>query len=139
MTEPRGFLVDSNVMLDIITGDPVWGEWSAQALADAMRRGEVWIDPIVYSEVSLAFDTIDALDDAMPADALRRAPLPWAAGFLAARAHQAYRRRGGTRTATLPDFYIGAHAVVDRLVLVTRDARRYRAAFPELPLVAPAT
>jgi predicted nucleic acid-binding protein len=71
--------------------------------------------------VSLAFDTIDAMDEALPADALRRAPLPWAAGLLAARAHQAYRRRGGTRTTTLPDFYIGAHAVGDRLVLVTRD------------------
>ncbi|MCU1408895.1 MAG: PilT protein [Microbacteriaceae bacterium] len=139
MTEVRGFMVDSNVLLDIITDDPLWGDWSARALADAMRRGEVWINPLIYSEVSLAFDTIDAMDDALPIDALRRAPLPWAAGFLAARAHQAYRRRGGTRGTTLPDFYIGAHAVVDRLVLVTRDARRYRTAFPGLPLVAPAT
>jgi predicted nucleic acid-binding protein len=139
MTDVRGFMVDSNVLLDIITDDPLWGDWSARALADAMRRGEVWINPLIYSEVSLAFDTIDAMDDALPVGALRRAPLPWAAGFLAARAHQAYRRRGGTRATTLPDFYIGAHAVVDRLVLVTRDARRYRTAFPGLPLLAPAT
>lgn len=137
MTDARGSLIDSNVLIDVVTDDPVWGDWSAHVLAEAMRRGEVWINPLIYSEVSLAFDTIDALDEALPMDFIRRGPLPWAAGFLAARAHQAYRRRGGTRATTLPDFYIGAHAVVDRLVLVTRDARRYRTAFPELRLIAP--
>lgn len=137
MTDARGSLIDSNVLIDIVTDDPVWADWSAQVLAEALRRGEVWINPLIYSEVSLAFDTIDVLDEALSMDFIRRSPLPWAAGFLAARAHQAYRRRGGTRAMTLPDFYIGAHAVVDRLVLVTRDARRYRTAFPELRLVAP--
>ena len=137
MTESRGFLVDSNVLLDIITRDPVWSDWSENALADALRRGEVWINPIVYSEVSLAFESIAAEDAALPSDTLRRSQLPWAAGYLAARAHQAYRKRGGTRATTLPDFFIGAHAVVERLTLVTRDARRYRTAFPGLPLVAP--
>jgi len=137
MTESRGFLVDSNVLLDVITRDPVWSVWSEDALAGALRSGEVWLNPIIYAEVSLAFATIAAQDAALPPDTLRRAPLPFAAGFLAARAHQAYRNRGGTRATTLPDFFIGAHAVVDRLTLVTRDARRYRTAFPGLTLVAP--
>jgi predicted nucleic acid-binding protein len=135
--ESVGYLVDSNVLLDVITGDPLWSEWSASALADAVRSSVAVINPIVYSEVSLAFDSIAALDAALPADRLRRDPLPWVAGFLAARAHRAYRQRGGTRVSTLPDFYIGAHAVVRRLTLVTRDARRYRTAFPGLTLVAP--
>ena len=129
--------MDSNVLLDVITRDPVWSVWSEDALAGALRSGEVWLNPIIYAEVSLAFATIAAQDAALPPDTLRRAPLPFAAGFLAARAHQAYRNRGGTRATTLPDFFIGAHAVVDRLTLVTRDARRYRTAFPGLTLVAP--
>ena len=137
MAESRGFLIDSNVLLDIITQDPLWSTWSEAALAEAARAGEVWINPIVYAEVSLAFASIAAQDAALPPKTFRRAPLPWPAGFLAARAHQAYRSRGGTRTTTLPDFFIGAHAVVERLTLVTRDARRYRTAFPDLPLVAP--
>lgn len=132
-----GYLIDSNVLLDVITEDPVWAEWSTRALADAVRSSVVWINPIVYSEVSLAFDSMDALNAALPADRLHRDALPWSAGFLAARAHRSYRRRGGTRVSTLPDFYIGAHAVVRRLTLVTRDARRYRTAFPSLSLIAP--
>jgi len=137
MAEPVGFLVDSNVLLDIITQDGDWSEWSEKALANALRRGNVWINPIIYSEVSLAFNSIAAADEALPSDVLRRAPLPWSAGYLAARAHLAYRKRGGVRTSTLPDFYIGAHAVVERLTLVTRDERRYRTAFPSLSLLSP--
>lgn len=132
-----GYLVDSNVLLDIITDDPIWADWSSQALARAVRHSAVWINPLVYSEVSLAFDSLPALDEAIPSDVIRRADLPWSAGFLAARAHQAYRKRGGTRATTLPDFYVGAHAVVQRLTLITRDARRYRTAFPGLRVVSP--
>lgn len=137
MTDPRGYLVDSNVLLDILTEDPDWYEWSSRAIASAASIGEVNINPIVYSEISLAFDTVDALDATIDATVLRRMPLPWASGFLAARAHQAYRRRGGSRESTLPDFFIGAHAQVSNLTLITRDARRYRTAFPELRLIAP--
>jgi predicted nucleic acid-binding protein len=137
LTEPVGFLLDSNVLLDVITEDPAWAEWSATAIAQAIRSGPVFINPIVYAEVSVRFESIAELDDRMPTSTLRRAPLPFAAGFLAAKAHEAYRRRGGTRTRILPDFLIGAHAVVESLTLVTRDARRYRNAFPSLRVVAP--
>ncbi|WP_349904088.1 type II toxin-antitoxin system VapC family toxin [Parafrigoribacterium humi] len=132
-----GFLIDTNVLLDIATADPIWAEWSAGALAHGIRTGPVYINPLIYAEASVGFSGIDEIDERMPAHILRRAPLPYAAGFLAARAHQAYRRRGGTRVATLPDFYIGAHAVVENLTLVTRDVRRYRTAFPTLRTLSP--
>lgn len=133
----RGFLIDSNVLIDIISADHDWSAWSESALAKAARLGPVHINPIIYAEVSRAYLDISTLDAALPSADLRRAPLPYAAAFLAGKAHAAYRRRGGTRMATLPDFFIGAHALVDRLTLVTRDPRRYRHAFPDLRLVAP--
>lgn len=132
-----GFLIDTNVLLDIATNDPAWAEWSAGALARSIRTGPVYINPLIYAEVSVGFGDIEEIDERMPAHVLRRAPLPYAAGFLAAKAHQAYRRRGGSRVSTLPDFYIGAHAVVENLTLVTRDVRRYRTAFPTLRMLSP--
>ncbi|HEY5222044.1 MAG TPA: type II toxin-antitoxin system VapC family toxin [Microbacteriaceae bacterium] len=137
MTDTSGFLIDSNVLLDVITADPVWQLWSSRALASALRSGAVFINPIIYAEVSMGYDRIEELDARLPLAVIRRAPLPFAAGFLAAKAHQSYRRRGGVRTAALPDFFIGAHAAIDGLALVTRDARRYRTAFPRLKIVAP--
>jgi predicted nucleic acid-binding protein len=134
---PNGYLIDSNVLLDVITVDPMWAEWSGAALANAVRGGPTFLNPLIYAEVSAGFDDIRELDERMPAHVLQRAPLPYEAGFLAAKAHLAYRRRGGSRAATLPDFFIGAHALVDDLVLVTRDARRYRTAFPGLQLIDP--
>jgi predicted nucleic acid-binding protein len=137
MTESAGYLIDSNVLLDVITEDAVWYSWSSGVLADAVRTGAVMINPIVYAEVSVGYERIEELDARLPAAVIRRAPLPFAAGFLAAKAHQSYRRRGGTRTTTLPEFFIGAHAAIERLTLVTRDARRYRTAFPSLVIIAP--
>ena len=137
MSAGERFLFDSNVLLDVITNDPVWSEWSSDALASAARTGATYINPIIFAEVSVGYDDLAELDARLPATVLRRAPLPYEAGFLAAKAHAAYRRRGGTRATTLPDFFIGAHAVVDGLTLVTRDARRYRASFPTLRLIAP--
>ena len=131
------FLIDSNVLLDVVTDDSEWSAWSDAALADASRAGVVGINAIIYAEVSVRFDDLRALDDALPTTVVRRLPLPFPAGFVAAKAHQAYRRRGGTRMSTLPDFYIGAHALVSGLTLVTRDPKRYRTAFPTLKLVAP--
>ena len=137
MPEHPGTLVDSSVLLDVSTQDPVWFDWSSAALANAVRSGPVLVNPIVYAEVSVGYHRIEDLDDALPADIFRREPLPYIAGFLAGRAYRDYRRRGGTRTSPLPDFFIGAHAAVSALTLLTRDAGRYRTYFPTVPLVTP--
>ena len=130
-------LVDSNVLLDIATDDPRWSSWSSRALADAANEGALVINPIVYAEVSISFDTIEELDEAVPPDVFVRTPLPYDAGFLAGKAFINYKRRGGARTVPLPDFYIGAHAAIDGHRLLTRDARRYRSYFPTIALIAP--
>jgi predicted nucleic acid-binding protein len=130
-------LVDSNVLLDILTEDEEWLDWSSAQLAEAARIGLLVINPIIYAEVSTRFDRIEDLDDALPADYYRRAPLPWEAAFLAGQCFMAYRRRGGSRRSPMPDFYIGAHAALAGLTLLTRDAKRYRSYFPTLRIVAP--
>ncbi|MEX1043354.1 MAG: type II toxin-antitoxin system VapC family toxin [Acidimicrobiia bacterium] len=130
-------LVDTNVFLDIATRDPEWYDWSSSALAHAADRNVACINPIIYAEVSLAFDSIERLDTALPPDLYQRRPLPYAAGFLTGRAFADYRRRGGTKTTPLPDFYIGAHAAVEGLDLLTRDSRGYRTYFPTVRLIAP--
>ena len=132
-----GTLVDSNVLLDIFTEDARWGEWSTSALADTAEVGPLYINPIVYAEVSVRFSRVEDLDDALPPGEFRRAALPWAAGFLAGKAFVSYRRKGGAASAPLPDFFIGAHAAVDGLDLLTRDARRYRTYFPTVRLLTP--
>ena len=130
-------LVDSNVILDVVTDDQEWGDWSAAMLSRAAQEGRLVINPVIYAEVSCRFTRIEELDAALPADYFTREPLPWAAAFLAARAFVSYRRRGGIRPTPLPDFFIGAHAAVAGLTLLTRDARRYRTYFPTLRIVAP--
>ena len=130
-------LVDSNVLLDLVTDDPRWAAWSSQALASCLDRGRVVLNPIVYAEVSIGFDRIEELDEALPEGAFTREPLPYAAAFVAGKAFLAYRRRGGTKRAPLPDFYVGAHAIVAGYRLLTRDARRYRTYFPRLEVLAP--
>ncbi|TQM14049.1 type II toxin-antitoxin system VapC family toxin [Pseudonocardia kunmingensis] len=132
-----GTLVDSNVLLDIFTQDPVWAQWSAERLAEALDQGPVVINQVVYGEVSLRFSRIEDLDAVLAPDRFVRANLPWAAAFLAARCFRTYRGRGGTRTSTLPDFLIGAHAAVLGLTVLTRDTARYRTYFPSVQLVAP--
>lgn len=130
-------LVDANVLLDILTDDAAWGAWSAAALATAAEAGPLVINPIVYAEVSVRFSRVEDLEDALPANDYRRAPLPWEAAFLAGKAFVAYRRRGGARRSPLPDFFVGAHAAVERLHLLTRDAARYRTYFPTVAITAP--
>ncbi|WP_245644512.1 type II toxin-antitoxin system VapC family toxin [Nocardioides jensenii] len=130
-------LVDSNVLLDVVTEDPAWSEWSSTALADAFDIGRVVINPVVYAEVSIGFDQIEDLDDALPASQFVRESLPYSAGFLAGKAFLTYRRRGGAQVTPLPDFYIGAHAAVAGHRLLTRDARRYRTYFAGLEVRAP--
>jgi len=132
-----GTLVDSNVLLDVLDEDEEWMDWSASMMARAAERGPVVINPIIYAETSVTFDTIEELDEALPPAFFVREPLPWDAAFLAAKAFVAHRRRGGAHRAVLPDFYIGAHAAIAGHTLLTRDAKRYRAYFPKLRIVAP--
>lgn len=133
----NGTLVDANVVLDVATEDQEWCDWSAAMLEEAADAGPLYINPIIYAEVCVHFARIEDADDALPASFYRRADLPWAAGFLAGRVYVMYRRAGGVRRSPLPDFYIGAHAAVAELTLLTRDARRYREYFPTLRVVAP--
>ena len=130
-------LVDSNVLLDVLQEDDAWQDWSAAMIVQASERGSLVINPIVYAEVALGYDSIEALEHAVPPDHYRREPLPWDAAFLASRAFVAYRRRGGIRRSPLPDFYIGAHAAIAGHTLLTRDPKRYRAHFPKLRIIAP--
>jgi predicted nucleic acid-binding protein len=130
-------LVDSTVILDIVTEAPAWADWSATALAQARDDGLLVINPMVYAEVSTGFDRIEDLDDAVPADDFEREALPYEAGFVAGKAFLAYRRRGGQKRSPLPDFYIGAHAAVRGYRLLTRDVARYRTYFPAVTLIAP--
>jgi predicted nucleic acid-binding protein len=130
-------LVDSNVILDVFTGDPEWGDWSSEALAVASDESMLAINPIIYAEVSIRVASIEDLDALLPTTEFLRLALPYEAGFLAGKAFLAYRRRGGGRTNPLADFYIGAHAAVAGMRILTRDARRYRTSFPTVPLIAP--
>jgi predicted nucleic acid-binding protein len=130
-------LVDSNVLLDLLTTDPRWFDWSAAALAASADEASLAINPIVYSEVSFSFERLEDLDEALPETEFERLPLPWPAAFLAGKCFLRYRRAGGLRQSPLPDFYIGAHAAVEGMRLLTRDAGRYRTYFPTLELIAP--
>ena len=130
-------LVDSNVILDVVTQDPRWFDRSAAVLARMAGDHELIVNPIVYAEVSVGFERIEELDAALPGESFRREPLPWEAAFLAGKCFARYRRAGGSRRTPLPDFYIGAHAAVRGIPLLTRDAARYRAYFPRLELILP--
>jgi|SRR5579871_1520265 len=138
LSQRRGVLVDSNVLLDIATRDPNWGDWSTRTLAGCAENATLVINPIIYAEVSIRYSTIEALDRVLALPFYQRESLPWEAAFLAGKCFVQYRRRGGARSSPLPDFYIGAHAAVGNLVLLTRDASRYRSYFPRLDLLAPA-
>ena len=130
-------LVDSNVILDILTEDPQWFEWSAKTLVEQSNQGNLVINPIVYAEISIGFNQPEELEAALPETFFRRDPLPYAAAFLAGQSFLDYRRRGGERRSPLPDFYIGAHAAISGMTLLTRDVSRYRTYFPSIPLITP--
>jgi hypothetical protein len=132
-----GTLVDSSVVLDLFTDAPTWGDSSRRAVAEASAYGELFIDDIVYAEVSVGFARIEALDEAIEGAGFVFAPIPREALFLAGKAFLAYRRRGGTKSAPLPDFMIGAHAAVSGLPLLTRDPERVCTAYPSLRIVLP--
>ncbi len=130
-------LVDSNVILDVLTEDPQWLEWSAQRLAEFANQGDLVINPIIYAEISIGFNQVEELEAALPPDFFRRDPLPYSAAFGAGQSFLEYRRRGGNRRSPLPDFYIGAHAAVAGLPLLTRDVNRYLTYFPTVQLITP--
>jgi predicted nucleic acid-binding protein len=130
-------LVDSNVLLDIFTEDRRWLPWSSAALETAANESRLIVNPIVYSEVSARFERIEELDEALPLSIFEREPIPYEAAFLAGKAFLAYRKRSGTKTSPLPDFYIGAHAAIRGYRVLTRDVTRYRTYFPKLRLIAP--
>lgn len=130
-------LIDTNVLLNVALKDPNWGAWSVERLATLGNEATLVINPVIYAELAPTYARPEDLDKAFPAAYLRREELPYAAAFLAGRMHQQYRMSGGTRDRTLPDFLIGAHAMVMEYRLLTRDARRYRTYFPKLEIITP--
>ena len=130
-------MVDSNVLLDLMTEDARWLSWSAEAVEKAADRFRLVINPIIYAEASIRFSRIEDLEAALPNAMLEREAIPYEAAFLAGKCFLAYRQRGGTKQSPLSDFFIGAHAAVAGYRLLTRDAARYRSYFPRLPLIAP--
>lgn len=131
-----GTLVDSSVLLDLFTDDPRWAQWSAEHLTRAFNAGPVAINPLIFAELSLGFERIEDLEEALPGR-IEREDLPWEAAFLAGRCFLQYRRRGGTRRAPLPDFYIAAHAATTGRALLTRDRPRYLDLLPMLEVISP--
>ena len=130
-------LVDSNIILDIATQDPVWAGRSGSLLASVAATAQLIINPIIFAEVSVGYAQVEELEEALPPDLFRREDLPWEAAFLAGKCFLAYRHRGGGRTSTFPDFFIGAHAALAGYRLMTRDVARYRTYFPGLEILTP--
>ena len=130
-------LVDSSVLLDVMTEDPAWGAWSSDAVERLADTSRLVINAVIYAEVSVRFSRTEDLDAVLPGDVFAREAIPSAAAFLAGKCFSLYRGRGGARTSPLPDFLIGAHAAVSGYRLLTRDAARFRTYFPKLEVVAP--
>lgn len=133
----KGLLVDSNVILDIFLDDPKWADWSVTALANASNDSTLYINQIVYTEVSIGFKKIEELESALHAGGFQMLEIPNEALFLAGKAYLSYKRNRGTKKSPLPDFYIGAQAAVLSMDLITRDKDRYRTYFPTVKLICP--
>ena len=130
-------LVDTNVLLDLVTADPQWADWSIAALEAASLRGALFINDVVYAELGIRYERIELIEEFVAKAGLEMVGLPRPALFLAGKAFAQYRKAGGTRSGVLPDFFIGAHAAVGRLPLLTRDEGRYRTYFPTVELISP--
>ena len=130
-------LIDSNVLLDLVTDGEAWADWSQVQLERAAMRGPLVINDVIYAEVSTRYATVEAVDAALSELNIDVAKLPRTALFLAGKAYLRYRTAGGVRTGVLADFFIGAHAAVEELPLLTRDTRRYRNYFPTVRLISP--
>jgi predicted nucleic acid-binding protein len=130
-------LVDTNVLLDVATDDSEWFDWSVKVIADEALKGPLYINAIIYAELSARYDSVEAVDDFVQKTGAQIIEIPRAAAFLAAKAFGRYRSAGGIRTGVLSDFFIGAHAAALDIPVLTRDARRYKAYFPKVRLIAP--
>lgn len=130
-------LVDTNILLDLVTDDPVWADWSIAQLEAASVNGPLLINDVVYAELAVRYERIEDLEAFLDQAGIEVAPMPRAALFLAGKAFARYRRSNGKRTGVLPDFFIGSHAAISRLPLLTRDVGRYRTCFPTVSLITP--
>ncbi len=130
-------LIDSCVILDIVTEDADWFEWSSTTLEKCASQSLLFINPIIYAEVSMGFQKIEELEAALPNTIFKRTPIPWEASFLAGKAFLKYRKSGGHRTLPLPDFFIGAHAVIEKFTLLTRDTKRFKHYYPGIKIISP--
>ena len=130
-------LVDTNILIDVLNNEPRWADWSIHQLRVQSKIHVLSINPIIYSELSSAFTKIEDLDDVVQVMGLRYVQLPKPALFLAAKAFLAYRKKGGTKHNILGDFFVGAHAAVSRMPVLTRDTQRYKTYFPSVQLVSP--
>ena len=135
----KGMLIDSNVILDIFEDDPVWGAWSEAQLEYFSAFEPLYINPVIYAEVSIGFEQIEELEDAVNECGFSMLEIPKYALFRAGKAFIAYRKRGVSKLSPLPDFFIGAHAEISGLTLITRDATRYATYFPTVRLISPKT
>ena len=130
-------LVDSCILIDVLADDPHWAEWSITQLEQLAAQAPLVINPLILAEISPRFERAADLEAALAALPLVRQPLPWDAAFLAGQAFKVYRQQKGVKTSPMPDFYIGAHALVSGMRLLTRDAARYSSYFPTLPVISP--
>jgi predicted nucleic acid-binding protein len=130
-------MVDSNVLLDVLTEDDRWLNWSSRTLEEYAEDHTLVINPMIYAEVSISFERIEEVDAALPEDVFRRSPIPLEAAFLAGKCFVKYRRAGGLKRSPLPNFFIGAHAAVEDMPLITRDPARYKTYFPKLHVICP--
>jgi hypothetical protein len=130
-------LADTNVLLDLVTNDPIWFDWSRQRLAAAANSRELLINPVVFAELSVRFSKVQEVESTLRGIGALMSAIPQAALFLAGKAFQRYRAAGGPKTGVLPDFFIGAHAVIAGAPLITRDIRRFRTYFPDIVLITP--
>ncbi|NTW83238.1 MAG: type II toxin-antitoxin system VapC family toxin [Chlorobiaceae bacterium] len=133
----NGLLVDSNIILDVFLDDPVWADWSEAALSEYAIHTPLFINQIIYSEISIGFKKIEELEVAISSSGFQMLEIPKEALFLAGKAYLNYRKHSGEKRSPLPDFFIGAHAAVSGLALITRDKNRYQTYFPTVRIISP--
>lgn len=133
----KGVLVDSNIIIDIITEDLKWFDWSSFVLSGYAEKTSLFINTVIYAEISVSYKRIEDLEEAIPADLFKRSIIPWEAAFLAGKAFLRYRKSRGVKSQTLPDFFIGAHALIEGFALLTRDVNRFQTYFPAVKLITP--